>query len=427
MLVAPLAWSIPERPLGIGEAVAVAQERDPQLQGSRFVQEAVAAQAMAAGSLPDPKVSLATRNLPTDTFDFDQEGMTQLTVGITQRFPRGDSRALKRQKLRTLSGEQPYLRADRRGQVAVTVRQLWLEAFFAQQSIELIQRDYFLFEHLIDAAEAGYASALGRSRQQDVIRAQLELTRLDDRLTALRETLDTNQRQLSEWLGNDLARRSLSPELPTLEPLIAHTWTGDARQRLIDHPAVKAIDQRVTAADTGIELARQSYYPEWALNAQYGHRLDTPGGQDRSGLFSVGITLDVPLFTGNRQDQEVRAATSQKSALKTERALTLRKLEARLSTRQAQLERLDERRSLYRERLLPAMEEQAEASLAAYNSDNGDFAEAVRARIDQLNAKLEALRIAVSRQKALADLAYLLTPPQPTDSNTLSSLRGDHP
>ena len=55
------------------------------------------------------------------------------------------------------------------------------------------------------------------------------------------------------------------------------------------------------------------------------------------------------------------------------------------------------------------MAEQAEASLAAYNNDDGDFAEAVRARIAELNAQIDALAIAVERQKATARINYLLT------------------
>jgi len=54
------------------------------------------------------------------------------------------------------------------------------------------------------------------------------------------------------------------------------------------------------------------------------------------------------------------------------------------------------------------MAEQAEASLAAYNNDDGDFAEAVRARIDVFNAKIEGLVIAVERQKIIAQINYLL-------------------
>jgi hypothetical protein len=55
------------------------------------------------------------------------------------------------------------------------------------------------------------------------------------------------------------------------------------------------------------------------------------------------------------------------------------------------------------------MNEQAAASLTAYTNDDGDFAEVVRARIAELNAKIDALNIDVDRQKTIIQINYYLT------------------
>ena len=125
-------------------------------------------------------------------------------------------------------------------------------------------------------------------------------------------------------------------------------------------------------------------------------------------LFSVGISFDLPVFTANRQDKEVRAAVSRAEAIKTERQLIARRLVAELDTTISQLQRLNERFALYDRQLLPQMAEQAEASLTAYNNDDGDFAEAVRSRIAELNAKIDALGIAVERLQVITHMKYLL-------------------
>jgi hypothetical protein len=65
------------------------------------------------------------------------------------------------------------------------------------------------------------------------------------------------------------------------------------------------------------------------------------------------------------------------------------------------------------------MAEQAKAALAAYNNDDGDFAEAVRARIAELNARIESLDIAVARQKTIAQINYLLVDASPVASASL--------
>ena len=55
------------------------------------------------------------------------------------------------------------------------------------------------------------------------------------------------------------------------------------------------------------------------------------------------------------------------------------------------------------------MHEQAEASLSAYTNDDGDFAEVVRARIAELNARIDALDIEIERLKTIAQLNYFFT------------------
>ncbi|HBO96387.1 MAG TPA: transporter, partial [Gammaproteobacteria bacterium] len=187
--------------LTLEAAIAQAIASDPWLNGSRYREDALTSESISASTLPDPKVSLMAANFPTDSFDINQEPMTQLTVGVSQMFPRGDSLALTSRQKQELAAQEPLLRQDRQDKVTATVTQLWLEAYRAQESIRLIEQDRALFEHLVDATKASYSSALGRARQQDIIRAQLELTRLDDRLTALRQQLDSAQQRLSEWIG----------------------------------------------------------------------------------------------------------------------------------------------------------------------------------------------------------------------------------
>ncbi len=130
--------------------------------------------------------------------------------------------------------------------------------------------------------------------------------------------------------------------------------------------------------------------------------------QSRSDLFSVGISFDIPLFTGNRQDKQVQAAISETAAKKADKWQFMRELMATFGTQRVQLLRLNERQALYKERLLPQMHNQAEASLTAYTNDDGDFAEVVRSKIAELNAAIDALEIDVERQKSIIQLNYFL-------------------
>ena len=429
LLVLSLYCSTPaSAALTLAEAVTIAQRNDPWMRGSEFRQQSVEAQAVAASTLPDPMLDLGFANLPTDTFDFDQEAMTQFKVGIVQTFPRGDSRALDEQRLNLLGEQFPSQREDRRARLAVEVAGVWLDAWRARESIRLIEADRELFEQLVDVAESSYASAFGRTRQQDLVRAQLELTRLEDRLVVLQEQLETSRAKLGQWLrpGPDGASAgqgdwlpgaydapTLAEQLPDIplrhaQLLQAGTGAGPAQiAALVEgHPALRSLDSRIDASRVDIELARQKYWPEWKVAASYGYREDGPMGQDRPDFFSVGLAVDLPLFTSRRQDQQLQSAIADTEAIRTEKMLALRKMVAGFETLYARLQRLEQRRALYRERLLPEMHEQAEASLSAYTRDDGDFAEVVRARIAELNARIDALDIDIARLQTITQLNY---------------------
>ena len=126
-------------------------------------------------------------------------------------------------------------------------------------------------------------------------------------------------------------------------------------------------------------------------------------------MFSVGVTFDLPLFTENKQDKEVKSAISETEAVKTEKLLLLRQLLASYSSAKGRLQRLKERQHLYKDELLLQIRSQAEASLTAYTNDDGDFAEVVRARIAVLDAEIEELNIDVEEQKINLELNYLFS------------------
>ena len=271
----------------------------------------------------------------------------------------------------------------------------------------------------MDVAESAYSTALGGTRQHDVIRAQLELTRLEERIISLREQYAAHLGRLSQWIGFEETSAALSftpGEFPSAIPAIATdtivAYLDDEidestiSSRLIRHPTVVAVDKEIQSSETDIGLAKQSYKPQWGVSASYGYRDDDR--VDRDDFLSVGVTFDLPLFTAKRQDQYLRSATSESEALKLKRILLLRSLRASYESSRGEYLRLIDRRSLYSNRLLKEMEEQAEASLQAYTNDDGDFAEVVRARIADLNARVDVLRIDVSLAKLEAQLNYLL-------------------
>jgi outer membrane protein TolC len=68
---------------------------------------------------------------------------------------------------------------------------------------------------------------------------------------------------------------------------------------------------------------------------------------------------------------------------------------------------LTRRLSLYEDRILNQAKDNAEASMLAYQSDRGDFADVMRAYIDDLNTRIEHIRLQAERAQSYAALANL--------------------
>lgn len=403
------------------DAVKIAIQHDPWLTGNQLQERALRAASKGANSLPEPKLSMGLLNLPTDGFTFNQEPMTQIKVGVAQIFPRGDSLAIKQQQLRYQAEQHPYQREDRKAKIRAAVSQLWLDVLKAEHTIHLIERDRVLFEQLVDIVKASYSSAQGNTRQQDVISAQLELARLDDRLTVVNSQRDVALTKLFEWLdpsaqlavAETFAANTTLPRSPELSDkikvLLQRTDNLSLLQLLTHHPALLAIEQSAKAKDIAIKLAKQKYKPQWGVNASYAYRDDDPLGQSRADFFSIGITVDVPIFGYTQQDSEVLASRLTAQSIETDKRLLQQRMLSQMLSLYQQEIRYGQREEGFITSILPQIQEQADASLSAYTNDDGDFSAVMRVRIEQLNTQIELLDIQIEKYKTRMQILYFLT------------------
>ncbi len=123
----------------------------------------------------------------------------------------------------------------------------------------------------------------------------------------------------------------------------------------------------------------------------------------------VGVSVELPLFSNVRQDQQVAASSQQLRRSKTEKRLLAKAMLSNIEQLWQKHLGLRQRKQLYTDSLLTQLHDQAEAALTAYTNDDGGFAEVVRARIAELNAKLAVLQIDVDAHKTLARLNYYFT------------------
>lgn len=389
--------------LSLTEAERLALDRDVNAAARTAQADALRQQSIADGQLPDPKLKLGAANFPTDTFNRSQEAMTQLQIGVVQNFPPGHTLALRSDRRATLAEAADAMAEAERLRVLRDTRIAWLETQYQIEAERVIEQSRQYFTQLVEITRAQYAS--GRGNQQDVLRAELELSLLGDRLLQARTRQDGARAGLGRLIGPSEARRPLSAGLPQLPGLPDYATLAQALPR---HPLIAVEDRRVTASRLDVNLARQRYKPAWSLDVTYGDRVSgNPDGSDRADFLSAMVILDMPLFPGKRQDRLLAASQKDAEAASLAREDRLYELQRMLDAEYASWRLLNERRRGYEERLVTEAGQNALAALRAYRNAVTDFEVVMRARITELDTRLDALRVAVDAAQTQARLLYL--------------------
>ncbi len=402
MLLATHAQAQHRVPLTLAEAEDLAVAAEPGMVAIRARADAYRESAVAAGQLPDPVLRVGIANFPIESGGFSTEGMTQAHLGVRQAFPRAKSRALMSEQLRSMSVEQDKQAEARSRDVLAATRQSWLETYYWQSAEQVMNESRPFFADLVTITRSMYS--VGRKTQHDVLRAELELSRLDDRLIVAQRRRAEGQAVLSRWIGSD-AYRPVAKTLPSWYDLPA---LQALRSQLDEHPLLAAADAGVESSQAAVDLAHESYKPGWALDLGYGYRDGSlANGEPRSDFISLSVSVDLPFFGENRQDRELAAALHERRAARENKVALQARLDSELATEYARWSQLTRRLSLYERQILAQSAGQAKAALLAYQSDAGDFSDVMRGYIDDLDTRLEHIRLKVERARSYAEIARL--------------------
>lgn len=400
MSIAPMAWT---HAISLSEAESIALAHAPELKQLEAKQQAFEQSSIAAGQLSDPKLMLSAMNVPVDTFNLSQEGMTQLQVGLQQAFPRGHSlkyRSLKKHHLAQAELEKEQVM---RAQILREVRIAWFNLYYWQKAKYIVRQQKKVFRHLVKVTESLLAN--NKIQQKDLIRAQLELTDLDNRLINVSQQIDTARIQLARWIGPTVAKRIHASQLPSFAKPPSLIDMGSL---IKDHPALRTDSALISASYAGVKLAKQQYNPGFLIGVNYGfrqgHNMDS---SRRADFLSAQMSLDLSLFPRNRQDRVLQASQKTFVASQENQQVHYRQLQEALKTHYTAWQKLRKSVHLYQRHLIPKAKQYAEATLVAYQNDQTDFPTLARSYVRELEIQLAGLQTVVARDKARINLFYL--------------------
>lgn len=386
-----------ESPLSIDEAQRIALMEEPRVEALEREASALIDLSKADQKLPDVQVRTGLMNFPLERGGFRTEGMTHLTVGLRQSLPpRGQRSALAGEK-RSLAIQKIQQANSRTREVTLEVRNAWLESYFGDRAIALVTESRSLFVELVRVAQSLYS--VGSQNQNDVLQAQLELSKLDDRLLGVKQSRLESYTMLERLLGQSLTV-SVQEDLPnwtTVPPL------DQLQDSLLDHPLVEASNALLRADEAKYDFEESELNTRWMVDLAYSYRDgQLPNNTARSDFLSATLSFNVPLWGREREVRRMSAASAQKEATAFNRSLLLRDLRNDLVIAHSRWETVSKRISLYEENMIRQSNDHSQATLAAYRNKQVGLSDVVRSYIEQIDIQLAYLRLQVDSLKTWA-------------------------
>ncbi|NVC65119.1 TolC family protein [Vibrio sp. 05-20-BW147] len=375
--------------------------------------QAMRESGVAASTLMDPKLKVGFGGLPVDSFKFDEDPMTNISVGLMQQFERGSTLELQSKKASQQADGMALQVAAREREVANGITQLWLELGYQQQAERVLLENQRLMRELESFISTNYS--IGKSEAQDLLNAQLQVSQLEEKLQANQQMQRRILSQMSEWLGSEwlYQQRDLkaSNQLnwDTLEHLLSASSTTQHFALLAQHPMVQMANANIAVSQTQVELAEQSYTPQFGVEVMYAYRqANNMKGEPASDLVSAYLTMDIPLFTGNRQDRAHAAAQYQVGAAQSQKDLLLAQMNAKVNALLVDRSNLEQRLERYQNTLLEQAKARTKAVERGYQNSTAQFNDVIAATRDELAVELESQRLLTDLNQVNSNLAMLL-------------------
>ncbi|NBS57913.1 MAG: TolC family protein [Betaproteobacteria bacterium] len=387
------------QPLSLADALRAGESQAPRLAAQRFAVDSAGQQVGRARELPDPRLKLGLENLPVSgasRFRYDQDFMTQRTVGIAQDFPNEAKRAARNDRaLRQRDMEEANFAAQR-ALVQREIAAAWLEVHYAERALILLRRLADQYRLQSDAAVPGVAR--GRQTAADGYALRTAFEQANDRILEQEKAVAKARNTLAAWIGAEAGRPlAAAPDITRFDHPLEHLVAG-----LPQHPTLRTFDLREELARSEVNLAKATRDRDWSLEVGYSQR-----GPAFDNMISVVVAIDLPIAKEKRQERDIASRLAEVEQVRAQREDARRMHEAEVRNLQADWQTAGKRIERYDTVLLPLARERAQAALAAYQGGRGELGAVLEADRAVLETELARVQSETERAKAWAGLNYL--------------------
>lgn len=384
-------------PVLLNDLVTEALEQNPEIKAMQRGFDMMRARVPQAKALPEPMLSYGyAGNAPLPPFDIQKGDPTSArTLSVTQELPFPGKLAIKG-KMANVAAEAEWWNYEQvRLNIVAEVKDAYYDLYYIQKAIETISRNQELLEKFAKIAEASYS--VGKGIQQDVLKAQVEVSKLVDQLTVLEQRKQTAEARINSLLFRD-------PETPVGRPEeiqprdFTYSLTDLRETALTNYPLLKAQRRRIDREQYGVELAQKEFYPDFNVGFTYFNRPGLPE------MYAVNVGVKIPLYFWQKQRPAVAeaAAGAATEKLRLENATTL--LFFRIKDRYLAATTAQRLVKLYGTTIIPQSSLSLESAISGYEVGKVDFLTLLDNLVTLLNYELSYYEQLSNQEKAIAAL-----------------------
>ncbi len=380
--------------LQVDRLVQEAIEANPKILAAREKHSALKEKISQAGALDDPMLSFGVVNLPNN-FEFDEEDMTAKEIAISQKFPFPGKRGLNEEAATREADAGAAEADDVANQVARDVKTAFYDLSHAYRAMEVTRRNKSIIEELVRITQTRYA--LGQGIQEDIIRNQVEISKMVDDLIML----DQQKRALAAKLNYLLNRPRNSPVEPPEDIRFrpAAISIEDLQQQALEsNPMLRALKHEIAARSKNIELARRDYFPDVNLKFAYGQR------EDRLDMYSGMIEINLPIFVKSKQERRVAEGYADVRSAQARYAGAQNEIFFMIADMGSMAQRLERKVELYRTGIIPQARLQIDTAMSAYMVNKADFMTLLDSHMRLYRYELDYHDALTAYEKSLAAL-----------------------
>lgn len=359
-----------------------------------------------AGALEDPVLALDLRNVPTSSLDFDSTQMSGKQLTVSQRIPLPGLLRAKEQAAEYAAGAAREVLADRTGTIVNLVKQEYYALAFLDRAVEVTEKNRALLRDLVRIAQKKYV--VGGGLQHDVLKAQVSLSALRDRLIRL-----NTKRRLAEARLNRVLNRPMETAVPPpgkVTPTPFRLSVEDVQRLALAHrPLMKEIDHTISRWTATEQAAQRSGRPELTFRLGYLQRAHVePDPVNGSDFLSFGVSMNLPIFNGRKRNNQVAEARANIRMAEAQKEDVSREIQFRVQEICLKIDQHWKEAELFRSAILPQAQQSLESAMAGYQVDKVDFLTLLNNQVSLLQFEIEHYRHVIEREKELAELEAIV-------------------